>query len=259
MKSAADTIRRLRRNHAGWLAVQLLLGLGLARPAQVVVVVAAVGLVVLAILEPTARVIAAVFALVVVVVSAAPIGWPLPALIAGVGLLAWFQLVAQPRRGWSADAAPEPSLRRRVGLGLGVGVASATVVAPVVFRFVDSAPLAFPVQQPPALLICGVIIAVAALNAFAEESLWRGAILATDQRFGVSARSTVVAQAVGFGIAHWHGIPGGPIGVLAAAVFGATMAWLRLRAGLGATLVAHFLADVAIFSIVAATAVFVPT
>lgn len=115
VKSAIDTIRRLKSYHAGWLTTQLLLGLGLARPAQVVVVVAAVGLVVLAIVEPAARAIASVFALVVVAVSAAPMVWPLPALTAGVGLLAWFRLVAQPRREQSTDAAPELARSRGAG------------------------------------------------------------------------------------------------------------------------------------------------
>lgn len=258
MRTAADPLGRLRRARAGWLTAQLLLGVGLARPTQVVVIVAVVCLAALAAIEPTARPMTTVFVLVVVVVSVAPTIWPLPALTAGAVLLIWSRLAGQARGERHPRAQPYGSPWRRLRLGLGVGVVSAIIVTPIAVGFVDGAPLAFPVQRPPAVLIYVLVVAAAALNTFAEEALWRGAIVAADQRLGVTARSTVVVQAVGFGVAHWHGIPGGPMGVLAAALFGATMAWLRLRAGLSAALVAHFLTDVAIFSIVAATAVFVP-
>jgi membrane protease YdiL (CAAX protease family) len=239
-----------RRHRTGWLAAQLLLGVGLARPAPLVVTAAVVSLLLLAVLVPVARLTIVTLAAVVALVTAVPQSWPLPALLAGAALLA-----AERARTVGRGGTPT---RHGLFWGLGVGLLAAGVVAPLVLGAVESAPLAFPVQQPPAVALAALVLGAAVLNAASEELLWRGAIVAVDNSCGLGAGATVAAQAVGFGIAHLHGLPGGPIGVLAAGVFGAAMAWLRLRAGLPIALVAHVLADVAIFSIVAATAVFIP-
>lgn len=242
-----DAGRRVRRSQVCWVVAQLLLGVGIARPAPAVVAVAAVGLVVLAFVEPAVRMITAVFALVIVVVAVLPMVWPLPALIAGIGLLVRSR-PARHRTRWPHWL-----------LGIGAGLVAAAVVIPLVLSAVDAAPLAFLVQRPPVLALGAVVVGAAVLNAVAEETLWRGSIVETDRRLGFPTWSTVALQAIGFGIAHWHGIPGGPVGVLAAAAFGAAMAGVRFRAGLRAALLAHVLTDVAIFSIVAATAIYLPT
>jgi membrane protease YdiL (CAAX protease family) len=225
-----------------WVVAQGLLGVGIARPTPVLVVAAAVGLVVIAVVEPTVRVAAAALAVVVGLVAVLPTCWPLPALLAGV--------VARSRFGRT----------RGTGwlVGAGAGLAAAAVVTPLVLPVLDGAPLAFLVPRPPVVLLGAAVVGAAVLNALAEETLWRGAIVGTDRRLGFPPWTTAAAQAAGFGVAHWHGIPGGPIGVLAAGAFGALMAVVRLRIGFGAALLAHVLTDVAIFTTVAATAVFLP-
>jgi membrane protease YdiL (CAAX protease family) len=239
-----------QRHRAGWVAAQLLLGVGLARPAPLAGAAVLACLLLLALVVPVARLTIVALAAVVALVAAVPQSWPLPALLAGAALLAMAR--ARP-------AHPNGlSFRLWLFWGLGVGLLAAGAVTPLVLRTVDSAPLAFPVQQPPIPVLAALVLGAAVVNASAEELLWRGAIIAADHRCGLGTGTTVAAQAVGFGIAHLHGLPGGPVGVLAAGLFGAAMAWLRLRAGLRVALVAHVLADVAIFSIVAATAVFIP-
>jgi uncharacterized protein len=237
---------RARRTRAGWLLAQLLLGVGLARPTAPVVVAAVLALVVVAAVEPAVRLVAGVLALVVAVVAVFPTAWPLPALLAGVGLLARSRPVRGRLRwpGWV--------------LGVGAGLVAAAVVAPLVLSAVDAAPPAFLVQRPPVVLLGAAVVGAAVLNALAEESLWRGAIVGQDRELGLPAGWTVAAQAVGFGVAHWHGIPGGPVGVLAAGAFGALMAVIRLRVGFRAALLAHVLTDIAIFAVVAATAIYLP-
>jgi membrane protease YdiL (CAAX protease family) len=68
----------------------------------------------------------------------------------------------------------------------------------------------------------------------------------------------VALQAASFGLAHLHGIPGGPAGMIAAAGFGAIMAVVRLRTGLPAAIAAHFITDLAIFGVAAGTAIYLP-
>jgi membrane protease YdiL (CAAX protease family) len=237
---------RVRLSRAAWLAAQLLLGVGIARPSPAVVVAVVLALVAVAVLEPAVRLAAAVFALVVAVVAVFPTAWPLPALLAGIGLLARSR-PARTRIRWTGWL-----------LGAGAGLAAATVVAPLVLSAVDAAPLAFLVQRPPVLLLGAAVVGAAVLNALAEETLWRGVVVGKDRELGFPTWWTVAAQAVGFGVAHWHGIPGGPVGVLAAGAFGALMAGVRLGVGFRAALLAHVLTDVAIFAIVAATAVYLP-
>ncbi len=239
-----------QRHRAGWVAAQLLLGVGLARPTPLAIAAVLVCLAVLVVLVPPLRLTIAALAIAVAVVALVPQSWPWPALLVGIGLLAGAR--GRP------DGQFGPSPGRRLLWALCIGLLAAGAVTPLVLGAVDSAPSAFPVPQPPVPVLVAVVLGAAVVNASAEELLWRGAIVAADRRLGLSSGTTIALQAVGFGVAHLHGIPGGPVGVIAAGVFGAAMAWLRMRAGLGAAFAAHVLTDIGIFSIVAATAVFVP-
>ena len=254
MTSAAKPMRQLPRSRVIWLTAQLLLGVGIARPTTSVVVGIVVILVALALAERVVRIQVITFALLVTTVAASPSLWPVPALVAGAFLLLRSGRAVDVR----APATRIRALRPTWLLGITAGVAAAVAVLPLVLLEVHSAPLAFPVAQPSLAVMCCLVVVAAVLNALAEESLWRGSIIATDKDLGLEGRTTVAVQACGFGIAHWHGIPGGVIGVIAAAAFGAVMAWLRLRTRIGPAVVAHVIADVAIFSVAAATAVFVP-
>ena len=69
----------------------------------------------------------------------------------------------------------------------------------------------------------------------------------------------IVTQALSFGLAHAHGLPGGAAGVVAAGLYSAALATVRLRWGFRATLTAHLLTDLVIFGWVADQAIYLPT
>jgi uncharacterized protein len=89
----------------------------------------------------------------------------------------------------------------------------------------------------------------AAANAAAEEVFFRGAFLAGLTEAGVAMALAI--QAASFGLLHLAGFPGGWVGVVLSAGYGATLGLLRIRAqGLTAPWVAHSLADLAIISVI---------
>jgi len=102
----------------------------------------------------------------------------------------------------------------------------------------------------PVALTAALALAWSALNAFAEECVFRGALL---EALGVGTRSraaALVVQALAFGGMHFHGVPGGGIGVALAGTYGLMLGAIRLRAGgLLAPIVAHVAADVVVMAI----------
>ena len=57
-------------------------------------------------------------------------------------------------------------------------------------------------------------------------------------------------QVVSFGLAHWHGLPGGWAGCLLTGVASAVFFWIHRRWGIVASVLAHVVADVVIFAAV---------
>lgn len=95
------------------------------------------------------------------------------------------------------------------------------------------------------------ILLFATMNAFAEEVSYRAALLAP-LRGALGERDAILLTAVFFGVAHFYGVPYGPLGVVMATILG----WL-----LGKSMVEtegffwpwfiHFVQDVLIFSFIA--------
>ncbi len=103
----------------------------------------------------------------------------------------------------------------------------------------------------PWLLLAGGT-AWAALNAFGEEAIFRGALWdALERAFGI--RAALAIQALAFGLLHWRGFPRGADGVALAAVYGAMLGLIRRKTGgLLAPWLAHVFADVVILGLLIA-------
>ena len=99
-------------------------------------------------------------------------------------------------------------------------------------------------QQWSVVVLSGVAFAL--LNAAVEEVVFRGVLMsALLQLLGPLA--AVVLQALAFGVLHLHGIPGGPVGMVMAGVWGLLLGVLRLRSqGLLAPYITHIAADTTI-------------
>ncbi len=109
---------------------------------------------------------------------------------------------------------------------------------------------ALPALAPWLLLAGGT--AWAALNAFGEEAIFRGALLEALER-AIGARAAVVVQALPFGLLHWHGFPRGVDGAALATIYGLMLGAVRRRTGgLLAPIVAHVFADVVILALLLA-------
>ncbi|MFN8196227.1 MAG: CPBP family intramembrane glutamic endopeptidase, partial [Nocardioidaceae bacterium] len=81
------------------------------------------------------------------------------------------------------------------------------------------------------------------VNGLVEDSLFFGVLLGAAQRALAPAAALTLSAAV-FGLAHLHGIPNGPVGVLMAGSWAVMLAALRLRTGgMLATYAAHIVAD----------------
>jgi len=104
----------------------------------------------------------------------------------------------------------------------------------------------FPLPVPPTWSFPLFAIGAAIVNALGEEALWRG-LLADVGEAATTRASNVAVQALSFGLAHYHGIPNGPLGVVAATVFSAFLYLVGLRLGRAGALVAHLATDLVIF------------
>jgi membrane protease YdiL (CAAX protease family) len=178
-------------------------------------------------------------------------GWPAPALIlllvaaipslrgAG-GPAAWLQL--------GTLGAREIALAGAIALFSGGALAAWFVAARP-----ELADLTHGLRGVPLAVVIGGGTIWAALNAFGEESIYRGALGAgLDAAFG--PRAALGLQALSFGAAHWHGVPRGPAGVVLAAVYGLMLGLLRGRArGLLAPMLAHLVADLVVLTILVAS------
>jgi uncharacterized protein len=105
-----------------------------------------------------------------------------------------------------------------------------------------------PGNSKGALILVGIGFAL--LNAFVEESIYRGILW---EAFGKIFNSVVVItllQASIFALAHIHGFPRGASGVGLAFIYGLMLGVIRHRSkGLLAPIIVHFVADFAIYLI----------
>lgn len=177
-------------------------------------------------------------------------GWPAPALLV---LVVAFRPALRGERG--------PASWLRAGT-LGVAeiawaaaialVSSAALVAWYSFARPDLADLTRNLRGVPLAALVGGGAVWAALNAFGEESIFRGA-LTEGLKGAFGPRAALAIQAVAFGAAHWHGVPRGVAGVLLATVYGFMLGLLRRKTrGLLAPVIAHVFADLVVLSLLIA-------
>lgn len=176
--------------------------------------------------------------------------WPAPAVLLAAAAL---------RPAWRGPDGIVAWLRRgtlsRIDLASIVAVAAASAAALVAWealRRPDVADLASALPALPTWLLLAGGAGWAALNAFGEEAIFRGALYAGLERaFG--SRLALVAQAVPFGLVHFHGFPRGFDGVALALVYGLMLGAIRRRTGgLLAAWLAHTVADVVILTLLVA-------
>lgn len=184
----------------------------------------------------------------------APVGlavgipWPLPALALAT------PLAVRGRRDRQSEVAPPT--RRATWAAWSVTLVIAVVAAPLALlmtlHHMRDDHLVVPVPVPPGWVIVVVVLLLAAVNATAEELLWRGYLTDLLRRNGVYAAAVVVLQAGSFGLAHAGGLPGGLLGVLAATGLGVALGVVRrTAAGLAGCVAVHWAVDIAIFGTVA--------
>ena len=178
--------------------------------------------------------------------------WPLPHVItlASYGLLVRALPWLRSSAGWFRRGRIG---RRDIALIAGFSVASA--IALIIWRFTTRADLSqFRALVPDAPLgaILAGMVGVALLNAALEETMWRGVIMHALSSALPSRWAVWLVQAACFGIWHYRGFPSGWVGVGLATVFAAMMGVLRTSSrGMLAPFIAHALADLTIFAMVA--------
>jgi len=115
-----------------------------------------------------------------------------------------------------------------------------------------SHPRPSPAALAGALPLLPVVLLTAAMNAFAEEVMFRGALLAPLDR-AVGPRHAVLLTAVLFGIFHYHGIPSGCLGVVLTTLLGWFWGKCMVETkGLLLPWLMHFVLDALIFWFIAA-------
>jgi membrane protease YdiL (CAAX protease family) len=108
--------------------------------------------------------------------------------------------------------------------------------------------------QWPILGLIAAGLTFSVLNAILEEFIWRGLLLQWLKGW-MAPSAALLVQAASFGAAHYMGFPSGFVGAGLAALYGAVLGALALRArGLLAPIIAHVAADAAIFTILAVNA-----
>ena len=101
---------------------------------------------------------------------------------------------------------------------------------------------------PPAVVVLAGV-GFALVNPAVEEALFRGLLQPALGSLGVSAGAAIALQALAFGALHLHGIPGGPLGMTMAALWGAMLGSVRHRTnGLRLVWLVHVAANTTIFT-----------
>ena len=177
--------------------------------------------------------------------------WIASASISG---LIWFVLENQKR----ALDVVKRGIRRSTAAGFALasllGLLAGSMVVPLVQAQVRDATVQIPIIAPPAWVVALAVVAFALANAIGEELLWRGAILSESSQLGLPM--IFVVQAASFGLAHLGGLPGGWAGCLLTGLASVLFVLIHRRLGMVASVAAHLLADLAIFTSVAPLVLF---
>lgn len=150
-------------------------------------------------------------------------------------------LLALTRLTWAEDL-----IRTRHRLGIVFGVSALGLLGAVLAAKIWlGAGHAFAVSLPP--VPKWLLIPMAALaNSLVEEAVWRHAAWSElNDLFGLWG--AVLLSSLAFGIAHWHGLPGGIVGVFGAALLGLVLGMTRVAVGFTGVLAVHFAVDIGLF------------
>ncbi|WEK14581.1 MAG: CPBP family intramembrane metalloprotease [Candidatus Microbacterium phytovorans] len=172
------------------------------------------------------------------------VGWPAAPLAVIACATIW-----PPARRW-AYALPEPSRRRVWWIAVITGLGSAVVLwavwlEPYLQRMWFRLMLFPDVITNTPLFLAVSATAFAAANSVFEEVLWRGAAMSALESSGVAPLLALPIVSISFGIAHLHGVPSGPVGVILTTAFGLAVGALRAWSNsLVPAMVAHFVPDI---------------
>lgn len=169
--------------------------------------------------------------------------WPLPSLLAtgAIGGVLWFKKIP------FLKAESQILDRREILLSL---LVTALSILGVLLWFLilkpslEQTPFHLPLLSKPLLVL--FLILFSAVNAFAEEFLFRGVAL---EALMISQAPWIanLLQAIAFGFLHYAGFPFGFVGMIMGFLFGLMMGYLRLRTrGLLSPWMAHFITDLGI-------------
>lgn len=137
---------------------------------------------------------------------------------------------------------------------VGFGAAAGLVAAPFSRAQANITPVVFDVLTPPTVVLIVAVFVLALGNAIGEELLWRGAL--NDEARALPAFAQYVLQFISFGLAHWHGLPGGWSGCLLTGVASVLFLSIHRRWGICASILAHLVADIVIFAAVSPLVLF---
>ncbi len=179
--------------------------------------------------------------------------WPIPQFI---GLVVAGGVLA--RRGWQLPAwfaAGAPDRPARLLAILSIPLTTIALVAFIASGRTDLESATEGLQSLPTWSLPLVGLGFVLVNPTVEEILFRGLLqtMVTD----VSGRPAagIATQAIAFGAIHLDGVPGGPLGVVMAAGWGAVLGIVRHRTGsIRLVWVVHVLANVAIYTAVVSLA-----
>jgi membrane protease YdiL (CAAX protease family) len=129
--------------------------------------------------------------------------------------------------------------------GIAVGTFSMGVWRPV-------RRLVVPFGRPPTVVLWLALALLALANAAMEEFVWRGLLVGLLSKIGVAPALIGGLQAISFGLAHIRGIPGGVVGVMLTTGFALVQYRIVIRSrNIGGAIIAHWIADIAIFAYLA--------
>ncbi len=173
--------------------------------------------------------------------------WPAPSLLVGatVGLVLWLKKDRLLKNQF------QQMNRKNLILSVLLGLLSAFGV--LLWYWLDrptSDEIIFRIPSLPLFVLIPGVIFISALNAFAEELIFRGLAFDALAKDPKHERTANIGQAFAFGLFHFKGFPFGFAGSILAFVFGYLMGLLRLKSkGLLLPWIAHFTADLLIMVI----------
>ena len=135
-----------------------------------------------------------------------------------------------------------------------VGAVAGAAAALTSAHGLSQTPIQLDMVAPPGSVVVFALIMLAIANAFGEETLWRGVLV--DETRGLRAGGIASVQFASFGFAHWYGLPPGPLGVMLAGTYSCALYWLATRRGMRASVTAHAVTDVILFTAVLPSVLF---